>query len=165
MSSIGGGYVWPNVTIESDGEQIMVDAQPTQFDRGELLRYITQIKAALPAAGFEGAVDDFVELVCGKFVVDKIADSNLENSWSDLLSERRNPEARLAGNDISGATSAESALSRLAARPPICECNRASDRFLAILFLRARRGHCADGCETLCANLKVLNKDIKEALG
>lgn len=92
MTAIGGGYVWPNVTIDSDGERVALDSRPTQSRPSEPLRYISQVTAIISAAQFETGVDDFVERVCGKLLTDKVSDSNLERSWSDLLDERRDPE-------------------------------------------------------------------------
>ena len=30
MTTIGGGYVWPNITITSDGERVVIQAEPTR---------------------------------------------------------------------------------------------------------------------------------------
>jgi hypothetical protein len=37
MSTIGGGYVWPNITVASDGERVTLAAQPTRPNPAEPL--------------------------------------------------------------------------------------------------------------------------------
>lgn len=92
MSTIGGGYVWPNISIISDGERIVLDAQGTVSRPEEPLRYISRLAAIVLATEFEAAVDAFVEQVRGQLRAESVTDSNLEAIWSDVLSERKNPE-------------------------------------------------------------------------
>ncbi len=93
MSTIGGGYVWPNITVISDGERVLLSAQPTQPRSAEPLRYIASVAAVVRAADFEAAVDAFIEQVRGKLSAEGITVSNLEQIWSDTLSERTDPAA------------------------------------------------------------------------
>lgn len=92
MTTIGGGYVWPNITFISDGERVVVDAQPTEPRSSEPLRYIANFIGVVPAREFEKAVETFVQLVCAKLVDDRIEGSNLEVTWRELLAERADPE-------------------------------------------------------------------------
>src|SRR5205823_1908082 len=92
MSTIGGGYVWPNITIVSDGERIVFDAQGTMLRPEEPLRYITRFAAIILAAEFEAAVDTFVEQVRGQLRAEGIASTNLETIWSELQDERKTAE-------------------------------------------------------------------------
>jgi hypothetical protein len=94
LTTVGGGYVWPNITISSDGERVLITAQPTQPRPAEPLRYIASVATVVPAAEFEAAVDAFIEQVRGQLLAEGINGSNLEQIWSDVLSERSDDEAK-----------------------------------------------------------------------
>jgi hypothetical protein len=95
MSTIGGGYVWPNITIISDGERLVFVPRPTQARPAEPLRYLCHTAAIVGASDFEGAVDEFVGRVLEQLKAESISTSNLNDIWSDLLEERRSPEIAL----------------------------------------------------------------------
>lgn len=61
LSSIGSGYRWPNLQIESDGALVRLTSNPAA-DPQPLFRYLGAPRSELvPATDFEAAVDDFVE--------------------------------------------------------------------------------------------------------
>ncbi len=91
MTTIGGGYVWPNLTIFSDGERIVWLAKPTQPDAREPIRYIANIAAIGLPGSFESALDRFVEQVLGQLHEEGIQASNLAAVWGNVLSERSDP--------------------------------------------------------------------------
>jgi hypothetical protein len=88
MATIGAGYVWPNITIVSDGERIVLDAEPTAGTASEPLRYVSRNAAVARASEFESAVDAFVEQVIGQLREEGVSGSNLETIWADLSEER-----------------------------------------------------------------------------
>lgn len=92
MTTIGGGYVWPNITVISDGERILLVARPTELRSAEPLRYVANLAAVFRAVEFEGAVSRFVEQVRGKLHAEGIITSNLDDIWIDVIAERKNPE-------------------------------------------------------------------------
>jgi hypothetical protein len=92
MSTIGAGYVWPNITIVSDGERIALDAEPTASTPFEPLRYISRFAAVVRASEFEGAVDAFVAQVISQLREERVSGSNLEEIWTDVLEERATAE-------------------------------------------------------------------------
>jgi hypothetical protein len=106
MTTIGGGYIWPNITIFSDGERVALIAKPTE-ERGKTpYRYIADIAAILQASEFESGVDSFIEQVIERLDSENIAQTNLQTVWNSVLEERGKPaEARarkleaLLGND------------------------------------------------------------------
>lgn len=93
MTTIGGGYVWPNLTIVSDGERVLLNAQPTTPSKVEPLHYLSTIPAVVRADELESAIDTFIEQVLGQLQEEKIEDSNLNLVWADVLAERKDPEA------------------------------------------------------------------------
>jgi hypothetical protein len=91
MSTIGGGYIWPNITVVSDGERIVFDAHGTISRPEEPIRYITRYAAIVAAAEFEGAIDKFIEQVRGQLREERVTNTNLEVIWSEVLEERKAP--------------------------------------------------------------------------
>ena len=88
MTTIGEGYVWPNITIFSDGERTALIAKPTTDRLETAFRYISNQIAILPSPTFESAVDGFVSQVLGQLQAEGISGTNLERLWSELLTER-----------------------------------------------------------------------------
>jgi hypothetical protein len=93
MTTIGGGYVWPNITVISDGERIVVVAKPTGPREAEPLRYLADFAAVFRAVEFEQAVSRFIEQVQGQLRAENIATTNLDHLWSDVVAERKDQEA------------------------------------------------------------------------
>lgn len=93
LTAIGGGYVWPNITVSSDGERIVLLAKPTQFRTSEPLRYVEDIAAVVRASVFVDAMDLFIEQVRGQLRAEHISDTNLDEIWNELSAERADPEA------------------------------------------------------------------------
>jgi hypothetical protein len=92
MTTIGGGYVWPNITVISDGERVLLTAEPTQPRPAEPLRYIASAAGVVRASEFQTAVELFIQQVLGRLFSQGITDSNLEQIWSELSSERSRPD-------------------------------------------------------------------------
>lgn len=92
MSTIGGGYIWPNITVLSDGERIILSAKPTMPCAAEPIRYISDFVAVVRAAEFEGAIDLFIDRVRGQLRAEDVQITNLDKIWEDVLMERADPE-------------------------------------------------------------------------
>jgi hypothetical protein len=88
LTTIGGGFIWPNITIYSDGERVVLSAKPTQPRLREPLRYIADWTIVLPANAFENAVSDFIEQVIGQLRAEKVETTNLDRVWADVREER-----------------------------------------------------------------------------
>jgi Zn-dependent peptidase ImmA (M78 family) len=88
IATIGGGYVWPNVTIVSDGELIALFAKQTAPNPCESLRYISQTNVVVKPEEFETAIDFFIEQVVAKLKAEGVNESNLERIWHETKAER-----------------------------------------------------------------------------
>jgi len=93
MATIGEGYVWPNITIFSDGERTALISKPTTDRPGTAFRYISDYAAIMPSVVFEGAVDQFIGQVLGQLQAEHIQGSNLDRLWTELTHERRDRDA------------------------------------------------------------------------
>jgi hypothetical protein len=92
MSSIGGGYIWPNITILSDGERIGLLAKSTMRRAAEPLRYVADVAAVVRGHAFEDAIDRFVAQVLGQLSAANVGETNLERIWRDVRAERADPQ-------------------------------------------------------------------------
>jgi hypothetical protein len=92
LTAIGGGYVWPGVTMASDGEQIRVQVRPTRGEKWEPIRYLDSWDFSLPAADFEKALDSFIEMVLGRLAGLRISATDLHQLWEELRGERLDPD-------------------------------------------------------------------------
>ena len=66
MATVGEGYVWPNVTVFSDGERIALVAKPSLERKETNFRYVGDIAVVVSGREFESAIDQFVEQVIGQ---------------------------------------------------------------------------------------------------
>jgi Zn-dependent peptidase ImmA (M78 family) len=91
LSTIGGGYIWPNITVFSDGERIALIASPTEERPQTPFRYLADVASIIQASEFEAGIDSFVDQVLERLGAEKIAKSNLQTIWQSVLDERNTP--------------------------------------------------------------------------
>lgn len=106
ISSIGGGYIWPNITIFSDGERTALSAKPTVEQAQTPFRYISDTAAVIPAPEFESELDRFIGEVIERLDGEGVKETNLHTVWKSIREERGDPEEAqkrkleaLLGND------------------------------------------------------------------
>ena len=92
LAGIGGGWLWPNVTVTSDGVRVVLDARPSPEVWTELLRYVTSRRVVVSAAAFEAGVDDFLERVLARLDEWSLSETHLGAAWRELAVERDDPE-------------------------------------------------------------------------
>ncbi len=95
LAGIGGGWLWPNVTIKSDGFRVVLDARPSQETRAEPLRYIADQTSVIPVDTFEAGVDDLVGRVLERLGEWSAPSNDLCTAWEELSAERNDPESTL----------------------------------------------------------------------
>ncbi len=91
MTTIGSGYIWPNITIFSDGERVALIAKPTEERPQTPFRYIADVAVILQAPEFESGTDSFIDQVLGRLDSESIKETNLQTIWKSVLEERRTP--------------------------------------------------------------------------
>lgn len=92
LACIGGGWLWPNITIKSDGELIVFHARPSKVVQTEPLRYTADANKIISATAFEKGIDDFVTGVLTRLEKCTRQDTDLHSMWSELSSERQDGE-------------------------------------------------------------------------
>lgn len=88
MSSLGGGYIWPNIQIFSDGKNINFISKPTVERASTPYRYMTDSVNVIPASSYENEIDVFINDVIARIKFRGVSDSNLEKIWADVVEER-----------------------------------------------------------------------------
>ena len=98
MSSIGGGYTWPNIAIASDGFRCEMTSTASREPHLLSYQYIglptPPGKLAFPASEFERECDAFVERTLELCNAADLHDTDLAQIWQEINAERRDPELR-----------------------------------------------------------------------
>ena len=95
MAAIGAGYVWPNLTVASDGFQCELSSVPSLEPRGVLFRYLglpERRTVSFPVAQWEKAADDLIATVMERCDAAGLKGTNLHILRRDLGQERNNPD-------------------------------------------------------------------------
>ena len=91
LSSIGEGYVWPNVEISSDGVYARVASTPTVDSAPGLFRYVGAPRSEVVSAReLEAAIGHFVQVVLSQLGATR---NNLHRVWLDLEAARQDDDA------------------------------------------------------------------------
>ncbi len=88
MTAIGEGYVWPNLTILSDGVRTALLAEASLRPDARPFRYLGAHPCVLPSSQFEAALDAFMPCILGRLRECDVAETNLDRLWHDVLAER-----------------------------------------------------------------------------
>ena len=92
LAGIGGGWLWPNIMIHTDGMRVSLAAKPSQPTTTEPLNYMVDFARSIPAATFEAGIDHFVRKVLDRLAGWSLGDTDLHTAWRELSTERDDPE-------------------------------------------------------------------------
>lgn len=92
MTSIGEGYVWPNITIFSDGLRTALISSASSRPDTRPFRYLGAQPTIVASTEFEAAMDAFIPRILGRLREQGVAETNLDRVWRDVLAERTDPE-------------------------------------------------------------------------
>lgn len=88
LSSIGEGYIWPNINIFSDGERTALISEPTDERPATPFRYISSYAAVMPSGQFEAGLDNFFLQVLNRLDAEGVKATNFHSIWDSLKEER-----------------------------------------------------------------------------
>lgn len=91
-ASIGGGWLWPRMTLDPDGVNIGLHTKSSNLTETEPLRHVGQKERFIPPSAFEAGVDSFVASVIGRLEASGLDDTNLSRMWRELSVERGDAE-------------------------------------------------------------------------
>lgn len=92
LSTVGSGYDWPHITIYSDGCRSCLVSVRSMSDPVRSFEYHDSSLVTVSTKALETAISDFIETTISMLEDKRIQDSNLQRLWSDLRSERTNPD-------------------------------------------------------------------------
>ncbi|HEY2471874.1 MAG TPA: hypothetical protein VGI45_29080 [Terracidiphilus sp.] len=91
VASSGGGYVWPPVTLSSDGYHVLVRCEGQGKSADESLspvRYLNSFGEFIDVSSFETGISHFVEQVLSRLDARGLQNSPLHELWSEIRTER-----------------------------------------------------------------------------
>ena len=92
-SSIGGGWLWPKITFESDGETVCVRSAGSEATVTEPITFVVDdSERFISAEIFEERIDAFLKSVLTRFKRAHLANNPLSDMWKELQSEREHQQ-------------------------------------------------------------------------
>lgn len=88
ISTIGRGYAWPNIMIDSDGVYTSLSSFPSRSPETSSFRYIGAQRQTVPVRSLETAIEDFVDVVLTRLDAASLRNTNLHCLWKELQKER-----------------------------------------------------------------------------
>ncbi len=89
MSSIGEGYLWPDIEIASDGVLMRLTSSRTGSPDEKVFRYLGAPRSeTITVEAFKKAVDEFAHVVLERLDEESILNTNLHVIWRYLERER-----------------------------------------------------------------------------
>ena len=88
LAAAGGGYLWPSLTLSSDGETILAVAKSGDPNGTEPIRYLQDYSGVIPAVDFETVIDDFVATVIDGLSTEVRRNTDLIDLWNEVNCER-----------------------------------------------------------------------------
>ncbi|NEX17769.1 MAG: hypothetical protein C1943_14400 [Halochromatium sp.] len=92
LAAIGAGYVWPALTLVSDGERVMLRMRPSTVTASADIRYLLQTDLRISVESLITGIDRFIGAVIERLRACGQQDTDLEMLWNDLLEERQDAE-------------------------------------------------------------------------
>ena len=93
MGNVGYGYVWPDLTFDTDWESIHVESRPTARREAEPIRYLNHFNQGIPITDFEAGVESFINGTIARLAHVGEPRSDLILLWEELSAERADPES------------------------------------------------------------------------
>ena len=95
LAGIGGGWLWPNITVHTDGVHVTLVAKRSHMTRAEPLSYTVDHAVETSTRAFEAGVDDFAHRVLRRLEDRSLDHTDLHTMWRELVREREDPELSL----------------------------------------------------------------------
>ena len=92
MASVGDGWLWPQITISSDGVWVELELEPSPRPDVPVFYYPGRGSVRVPRTQFESAVDEFVGQNLTLLEHAGFRETNLHLLWEDLRLDREDPD-------------------------------------------------------------------------
>ena len=91
--SIGGGWLWPRITFDSDGINVAISSAGSEATVTEPVSFLGEDdEQFVPAPAFEEGVDSFVQTVISHLATNKLASNPVSRMWDELQEERNDSD-------------------------------------------------------------------------
>jgi hypothetical protein len=90
-TTAGGGFLWPSLAFEPDGENVEVICRASSAASTEPVRYLSTFRKLVPVGEFERATEEFINLTIQRLNRDGIRDTALHSLWTEVQEERKAP--------------------------------------------------------------------------
>jgi hypothetical protein len=94
IAAAGGGFLWPNVTFSSDGDNVRVSCVSTPSNSADMIKYLSDFARTVTGSSFELGVDRFLRLVVERLTGTPEGE-RLAALWGAVLDERSDPASAL----------------------------------------------------------------------
>ncbi len=96
LGAVGGGYLWPDLTIASDGESVTLVTSTGEQSAQASIRYLSGFVQVISPREYERGLDAFIGQVVQRLTDLRVAGLDLPELWREVNHERGDPElARL----------------------------------------------------------------------
>ena len=88
-ASIGGGWLWPRITLDSDGRNVAISSDGSEATVTEPVSFLgADEEQFVSASALEEGVDSFVQDVISQLATNKLASNSVSMMWDELQEER-----------------------------------------------------------------------------
>ena len=92
IAGIGRGWLWPNITVESDGVRVQLAALRVSAGRTERLLYLSGDRTTeISVEDFESGINAFARRVLRRLDDCNVGETDLSVIWRELEAERTDP--------------------------------------------------------------------------
>lgn len=92
LAAVGAGYVWPALTLASDGERVTLRMRPSKVTPTEDIRYLLSQDLKIPLDSLVSGLERFISAVIERMHATGHPRTELEMLWNEILEERLDPE-------------------------------------------------------------------------
>ena len=88
-TSIGGGWLWPRITFDSDGHNVGISSAVSEATVTEPVSFLgEEDEQFVSAPAFEQGIDSFVQEVISQLADNSLAPNSVSRMWEELQDER-----------------------------------------------------------------------------
>ena len=92
-ASIGGGWLWPRLTFDSDGQTVTIHFAGSEATVTEPVSYVGDVdEQFVSAQNFEQAIDSFLQQVMSHLSRNQLSPNPVGRMWGELRDEREDPK-------------------------------------------------------------------------
>ena len=93
IGNAGHGFIWPDLSFNSDWQSVHVSSRPTASWEAEPIRYLNDFDQFVPIRDFEVGVGDFIDGTIARLSSIQTSQTNLSLLWNEVTRERNDPES------------------------------------------------------------------------